>query len=133
MFNKTNSTGINYNNIENDFDDFKKEILLPYKQSTLGPSISSGDVNNDDLDDVFIGGSKGQPGQLFIQRGNRYENKRISSFIEDRNYEDMESVFIDIDNDNDLDLYVVSGGNEFNNRSNLNNRFKNFIFFVSYK
>lgn len=118
-FNKTNSTGINYKNIENDFDDFKKEILLPYKQSTLGPSISSGDVNNDDLDDVFIGGSKGQPGQLFIQRGNRYENKRISDFIEDRHYEDMESVFIDIDNDNDLDLYVVSGGNEFNNRSNL--------------
>ena len=118
-FNKTNSTGINYKNIENDFDDFKKEILLPYKQSTLGPSISSGDVNNDDLDDIFIGGSSGQPGQLFIQRNNRFENKIISSFVEDRKYEDMESIFIDIDNDNDLDLYVVSGGNEFNNRSNL--------------
>ena len=50
------SNQLNYTNIENEFNDFEKEILLPFKQSTLGPSITSGDVNNDNLEDIFIGG-----------------------------------------------------------------------------
>ena len=116
-FNRSNSNQIEYKNIENEFDDFKKEILLPYKQSTLGPSISTADVNNDNLEDIYIGGPKGQAGKLYIQRDNRYIDKKNQVFVEDSNYEDMESIFIDIDNDNDLDLYVVSGGNEFNERS----------------
>ncbi len=116
-FNRSNSNQIEYKNIENEFDDFKKEILLPYKQSTLGPSISTADVNNDNLEDIYIGGPKGQAGKLYIQRNNRYIDKKNQVFVEDSNYEDMESIFIDIDNDNDLDLYVVSGGNEFNERS----------------
>ena len=116
-FNKSDSNQLNYTNIENEFNDFKKEILLPFKQSTLGPSITLGDVNNDNLEDIFIGGSKGQAGQLFIQINNHYEKKLNKVFLEDANYEDMESIFIDIDNDNDQDLYVVSGGNEFNQRS----------------
>ncbi len=116
-FNRSNSNQIEYKNIENEFDDFKKEILLPYKQSTLGPSISTADVNNDNLEDIYIGGPKGQAGKLYIQRNNRYIDKKNQVFVEDSNYEDMESLFIDIDNDNDLDLYVVSGGNEFNERS----------------
>jgi len=122
-FNKTNASQLNYTNKENEFNDFAKEILLPFKQSTLGPSISSGDVNNDNLEDVFIGGAKGQAAQLFIQNNNKYKKKLNKVFLEDANYEDMESLFIDIDGDNDQDLYVVSGGNEFNQRSeNLKDR-----------
>ena len=109
---------IEYSHIENNYNDFSKEILLPYKQSTLGPFINKGDVNNDGIEDIFIGGAYNQASQLFISTNTGYLKKELESFEKDSNYEDMESIFVDIDNDNDLDLYVVSGGNEFNNRAN---------------
>ena len=122
--NLANETPLNVNNQllqfthrENDFDDFLKEGLLPYKQSTLGPLIAKGDVNGDNKDDIYIGGAKGQSGQLFIQSNTGFIPSKTDAFTRDSNYEDMEAIFIDIDNDNDNDLYVVSGGSEFFERS----------------
>ena len=62
--------GIDYIHNENEFDDFAEEVLLPHKLSNNGPFSASGDVNNDGLDDVFIGGAAGQEGVLFIQTTN---------------------------------------------------------------
>lgn len=124
VFNLTNETRLKVNkqllqftHQENDFDDFLKEGLLPYKQSTLGPLITKGDVNGDNKDDLYIGGAKGQSGQLFIQSNTGFTSSTTNVFTKDSNYEDMEAIFIDIDNDNDNDLYVVSGGSEFFERS----------------
>lgn len=114
-FKKVNPEKFNldFTHKENYYDDFETEILLPYKQSNFGPSISKGDVNQDGKIDVFIGGASGQAGQLYLQSNNGFSKKSSETFQNDKNYEDIESIFFDFDSDNDLDLYVVSGGNEF--------------------
>ena len=105
--------GLNHKHIENEFDDFKREVLLPHKMSTLGPALSVGDINSDGLDDFFIGGAMGFEGAVYVQHQNgsfiRTHQKDIFS---DKGHEDTDARFFDADGDGDLDLYVVSGGNE---------------------
>jgi len=110
---------LNFVHRENVYDDFETEILLPYKQSTQGPFITKADVNGDGLTDIFIGGASGQAGELFIQTTRGFKKKTSKDLEADALHEDMESVFFDFDNDKDLDLFVVSGGNEFDENSSL--------------
>ncbi|MBL4708288.1 MAG: VCBS repeat-containing protein [Flavobacteriales bacterium] len=112
--------GINYKHEENEYDDYTKEILLPHKMSQMGPKISIGDVNGDQLDDVFIGGAANSSSQIYIQQATgEFVNKTSQSLKSDRAHEDIGSLFFDADGDEDLDLYVVSGGNEFNKNDAL--------------
>jgi hypothetical protein len=108
---------------ENYYDDYQYQILLPHKLSQLGPDITVGDVNNDKLEDFFIGNASKSQGRLFIQnRKNSFDIKN-GPWEKDSIYEDMGSIFFDVDKDGDLDLYVVSGGNEFTEGSgNYTNR-----------
>tara|TARA_B100001173_G_C16029159_1_gene565669 strand:- start:1359 stop:4670 length:3312 start_codon:yes stop_codon:yes gene_type:complete len=105
---------VEYSHKENNYNDFKREIMLPHMLSTLGPRLAIGDVNGDELEDVFIGGAKGTAGGLFLQTslGSYLKSNKIN-LEQDALSEDMGALFFDADGDKDLDLYVVSGGNEF--------------------
>jgi hypothetical protein len=110
----SNKKLLDYKHIENEYNDFKYQILLPNLLSTQGPFIAKADVNNDGLEDLFIGGAKNSPGKLYIQsKSGIFKWQEQQCFEDDKNCEDMGVLFFDADGDKDPDLYVVSGGNEF--------------------
>ncbi len=104
----TDSSGAAFRHREDPMVDFKLQPILPHMHSRNGPGIAVADVNNDKLEDFFVGGASGQPGALFLQNADgTYEEGGWSL---DADYEDMGSIFFDVDGDGDQDLYVVSGG-----------------------
>lgn len=110
--------GIHYKQKENTYNDFNLQLLLPQKQSEISSPLAVADVNNDGLDDLFIGNAKGAEAELYIQKSDATFIKiSEQTFNKDKDFEDTDAKFIDIDNDNDLDLYVTSGGYEFEENS----------------
>ncbi len=111
----TATTRLDFIHHENDFADFDREPLMPKLVSTEGPFLAVGDVNGDGLDDIYIGGAKEQSGKLLLQQGDgSFTNVNDSLFAADAISEDLGAVFFDANGDGRPDLYVVSGGNEYN-------------------
>lgn len=97
---------------ENEFVDFDRDRLTYHMFSTEGPAFAKADVNGDQLEDLFFGGAKGQPGEIFISTPTGYRGMNQLGLLADVISEDTDALFVDVDGDTDLDLVVTSGGNE---------------------
>ena len=111
---------IDFVHLENEENDFLRQSLLPHFYSHNGPCMAAADVNGDGLEDIFMGGAKGQSGALFIQQHDHKFQKQFNAALEaDSAAEDVDAIFFDVDGDLDKDLYVVSGGYEFDENALL--------------
>ncbi|PKD19007.1 hypothetical protein APR41_17190 [Salegentibacter salinarum] len=108
-----------HKHIENEYDDFKDEVLLPHRTSTFGPSIAVGDLNGDGKEDFIVGGAATYEAGLYYWTENGFEKQNSSAFEKDKAYEDLDALIFDANGNGHNDIYVVSGGNEFDPDSEM--------------
>lgn len=114
---------VNFVHEEKQTLDFSREPLIPFVGSNEGPSLSVADINDDGLDDFFIGGGKTQASKIFLQNKNgQFTESDTLTFRKKSINEDVTSVFFDANGDEFMDLLVASGGNEYSNGEPLTPR-----------
>lgn len=110
----TKESGIDYTHKESGFVDFSVNSLLPFQLSKTGPCLAKADVNQDGLEDLFIGATTKQESQLYLQRADgRFTVSSSAPWNNKLSITNTDALFFDADKDGDMDLYLVSGGAEF--------------------
>ena len=127
LFSKLSSsdTGINF---ENKLAETHKYNYFTYPYMYLGGGVSTGDINNDGLEDIFFTGNM-VPNKLYLNKGNlQFEDISETAGIAGDGRWHSGTTFVDINQDGFLDVYCsVSGKNApHNNELYINNKDNTF-------
>jgi hypothetical protein len=93
--------------------DFNRERLLPAMYSNETPFLIKGNVDKDADDEIYVGGGKDQPGVMLQFSAHTITSTVIPALEKFAISEKTNGTFVDVDNDNDLDLYLAMGGRFF--------------------
>lgn len=109
---------------EDNYVDYNLEPLVTKMLSREGPALAVADVDQNGLDDVYLGNAFDSKAQLLLQVAPGEFVSKTSNFLENsKDFEDTAAAFFDADNDGDQDLFVGSGGNHIaKNKTNLQDR-----------
>lgn len=114
FFEKVNpeDVGLSFVHVEDEYNDFDRLKLIPYRQSDRGPATAVGDLNGDGLTDLFFGGSKRKPSKVYVQEASKF-HIWSNVFDKDSVKEDVEALITDFNNDGRQDLFIGTGGADF--------------------
>ncbi|WP_074493346.1 VCBS repeat-containing protein [Mucilaginibacter polytrichastri] len=111
----SDSVGIHFKSKDANFIDFNIQKLMPHKLSEYTPALAVGDIDNNGLDDIIIGGDAYNQAQIFFQQANGQFKQRdllTTKIIPDHRFTDAGLLLFDANGDGKLDLYAASGGYE---------------------
>jgi hypothetical protein len=112
LFSQTRLPGLEYRHQEDPYVEYTREHLIPHSLLAEGPALAIGDLNGDGMEDMFVGGAKGQTSRIFFQQNDgTFKPFEAPVFIKDLYSENVDAAAFDADGDGDNDLYIVRGGN----------------------
>ena len=105
------SHGLKHGNTLRPFDEFTRQRLLPHRLNGLGPVLATADVNGDGLADIFVTGTAGQSGELFLaQRDGTFIPAPDQPWSTAAEADDVGATFLDVNGDGHPDLLIAAGG-----------------------
>jgi len=120
LFELVENTGIVFNNV---VKDGKSDNSFVFRNFYNGGGVAIGDINNDGLPDVLLTSNMGD-NKLYLNKGNfKFDDITGKTGFRQDSMWSTGVVFVDINNDGWLDIYICNSGN----MSNGNRRNKLYI------
>jgi hypothetical protein len=92
-------------------DEFSRQRLLPHRLGMSGPALAVADVDGDGIADMFVSGTGGQAGVLYLGQPNgKFTPSPSQPWAAVKDSDDVGAVFLDTTGSGHQDLFISSGG-----------------------